>query len=91
MLKRDQFEVKKRCSLCMWDSRDHAQHYTQKDWPLQEELVPCKEKNVINDPLVGGDRILFPPLHIKLGLSNSPRLWTRMVTASLTCAMLFQD
>ena len=52
----------------MWDSRDRAQHYTKKDWPLQEELVPCKERNVINDPLVDRDRIFFPPLHIKLGL-----------------------
>ena len=42
--------------------------YTKNYWPLQEELVPCKERNVINDPLVDGDRILFPPLHIKLGL-----------------------
>ena len=49
------------CFLCMWDSRDRAQHYTKKDWPLQEELVPCKERNVIN-------RILIPQLHIKLGL-----------------------
>ena len=51
----------------MWDSRDRVQHY-MKDWPLWEELVPCKERNVINDPLVDRDRILFPPLHIKLGL-----------------------
>ena len=27
------------CFLCMWDSRDHAQHYTKMDWPLREELV----------------------------------------------------
>ena len=52
----------------MWDSRNHAQHYTKKGWPLREELVPCKERNVINDPLVVRDRIRFPPLHIKLGL-----------------------
>ena len=52
----------------MWNIRDHAQHYVKKDWPLQEELVPCKEKNDINDLLVDIDRILFPPLHIKLGL-----------------------
>ena len=64
MSKRDQFEVIKLCFLCMWDSRDRAQHYTKKDWSLREELVPCKERNVINDR----DRILFPPLHIKLGL-----------------------
>ena len=58
----------KHCFLCMWDSRDRAQHYTKKDWPLQEELVPCKERNAINDPLVDRNRILFSPLHIMLGL-----------------------
>ena len=56
------------CFLCMWDSRDRAQHYAKKDWPLLEELVPYKERNVINDPLVDRDRVLFPSLHIKLGL-----------------------
>ena len=56
------------CFLCMWDSRDRAQHYTKKDVPLWEELVPCKERNVINNPLVDRGRILLPPLHIKLGL-----------------------
>ena len=30
--------------------------------------MPCKERNVINDLLVDRGRILFPPLHIKLGL-----------------------
>ena len=53
------------CFLCMWDSRDRAQHYTKKDWPLQEELVPFKERNVINDSLVNRERILFPLLRIK--------------------------
>ena len=65
--KRDQFEVIKPCFLCMWDCRDHAQHYT-KDWALREKLVPCKERGVINDPLVDRDRTLFPLLHNKLGL-----------------------
>ena len=55
------------CFLCMRDSRDRVQHYT-KNWPVREELVPCKERNVVNDPLVDRDRILFSPLHIKLGL-----------------------
>ena len=40
----------------------------KKDWPFREELVPCEERNVINDLLVDKDRILFPPLHIKLSL-----------------------
>ena len=52
----------------MWDTRDCTQHYTKKDWYLQCALVPCKERNVINDPLVDRERILFPPRHIKLGL-----------------------
>ena len=56
------------CFMCMWDSRDRAQHYTKKDWPLREELVPCRARNIINNPLVDRDRILFPRLHIKLGL-----------------------
>lgn len=56
------------CFMCMWDSRDRAQHYTKKDWPVREELVPGRSRNVINNPLVDRDRILLPPLHIKLGL-----------------------
>ena len=51
------------CFLCMWDSRNRAQPNTMKDWLLWEELVPGKERNVINDPLVDRDIILFPPLH----------------------------
>ena len=52
----------------MWASRDTAQHYTKKDWLEREELVPCRARNVINNPLVDRDKILFPPLYIKLGL-----------------------
>jgi hypothetical protein len=56
------------CFLCMWDSRDRDQNYTRRKWPVRAEMVPCRAKNVINNPLVDRDRILFPPLHIKLGL-----------------------
>lgn len=56
------------CFLCLWDSRDRAQHYIKKEWPIREELLPCRARNIINEPLVNRDRILFPPLHIKLGL-----------------------
>ena len=55
------------CFMCMWDSRDRAQHYTNKDWALWEELVPCRARTIINNHLVNRDRILIPPLHIKLG------------------------
>ena len=85
MSKRDKFEVIKPCFLCflcMWDSRDRSQHYTKKDWPLQEELVTCQERNVINDPLVDRDRILIPPLHIKLGLIKDGDCFTYLSCSS---------
>ena len=68
MSKRGRFEVIKPYFLCMWDSRDRAQHYAKKDWLLREELVPCEERNVIKVPLVDRDRLLFPLLHIKFCL-----------------------
>ena len=37
------------------------------DWPAQEDLA-VGDKSIINDPLVNRDRIVLPPLHIKLGL-----------------------
>ena len=58
------------CFLCMWDSRDRVQHYTKKDWPLREDLGPCRARNIINNPPVDGDKILFPPLHFKFGFFN---------------------
>lgn len=38
------------------------------DWLVREGLTPCRERNMINESLVEEDRILFPLLHIKLGL-----------------------
>ena len=48
-------------------SRAKSEHWTRKDWPPREALVPGS-MNVINTPLVPRDRIILPPLHIKLGL-----------------------
>ncbi|CAG9785945.1 unnamed protein product [Diatraea saccharalis] len=55
------------CFLCLWDSRAKTQHWIKKDWPTRDALVPGQQ-NVINPPLVSRDRIILPPLHIKLGL-----------------------
>ena len=54
------------CFICEWDSRDKANHWTKTDWKLRDTLS-VGDKNVINQPLVSRDRIIFPPLHIKLG------------------------
>jgi hypothetical protein len=42
-------------------------HYIQKPWPKQDSLIPGK-KNVLNNPLVNPEKVVLPPLHIKLRL-----------------------
>ncbi|GFU71227.1 uncharacterized protein TNCV_3782131 [Trichonephila clavipes] len=55
------------CFLCEWDSRDRKQHYVKQTWPITKALIPGV-KNVERQSLVDPKMILFPPLHIKLGL-----------------------
>ena len=55
------------CYLCMWDSRDGENHWTRKKWP-KRDTIKAGMLNVIYDPIVSRDKIIFPPLHIKLGL-----------------------
>lgn len=55
------------CYLCMWDSRARDKHWNQKEWPMRETLV-AGMPNILHDPIVSRDKIIFPPLHIKLGL-----------------------
>ena len=54
------------CFLCLWDSRNKANHWVKKDWE-PGITVRVGDKNIINENLVPRDRIL-PPLHITLGL-----------------------
>ena len=53
--------------LCLWDSRDCENHWTQKEWPKRDTLK-AGMPNVIHEPIVSRDKTIFPPLHIKLGL-----------------------
>ena len=55
------------CHLCMWDSRAREKHWIQKEWPIRETLE-AGMPNIVNDPIVSREKIIFPPLHIKLGL-----------------------
>ena len=55
------------CFLCLWDSRARDQHWKKKNWPKPSSLQVGSD-NVVNTPLVDPGRIIFPPLHIKLGL-----------------------
>ena len=55
------------CFLCYWGSTDKANHSTKKDWSVKDRLN-VGEKNVIAEQLIPRDKIMFPSLHIKLGL-----------------------
>ncbi|GFU02760.1 uncharacterized protein TNCV_402821 [Trichonephila clavipes] len=56
------------CFLCLWDSsRDKQHHWSQKVWPVRQELK-VGTKNVINTTLVSREHIILPPLYIKLGI-----------------------
>ncbi|GBO34263.1 hypothetical protein AVEN_258121-1 [Araneus ventricosus] len=60
------------CFLCQWDSRDRKKHYIKKVWPKRQKgfLIPGV-KNEENEPLVASEKILLPPLYIKLGLMKN--------------------
>ena len=55
------------CFFCFWDSRDTTVHYHRKDWPQRTEFSVGKS-NVKWEPLIEPQKVLMPPLHIKLGL-----------------------
>ena len=55
------------CFLCLWDSKARTEHWIKKDWPARSELIPGS-LNVLAPPLVERSKIVFPPLHIKLGI-----------------------
>lgn len=55
------------CFLCLWDSRAKSEHWIRKEWPKRETMDVGKA-NIIHEQLLDRDRIVFPPLHIKLGL-----------------------
>ena len=77
------------CFICLWDSRDRANHYTRKQWSPRTEMTPNKQLNIVNEPLVDGEKIIIPPLHIKLGLVKQLlSISIRKVTVSNTYAEL---
>ncbi|GBN07400.1 hypothetical protein AVEN_229699-1, partial [Araneus ventricosus] len=45
-------------------------HYIKKVWPKRQFLIPGV-KNEENEPLGASEKILLPPLHIKLGLMKN--------------------
>lgn len=46
------------------DIKDRTNHWAREEWPNRENTA-IGEKNVINHPLIGREKIIFPPLHVK--------------------------
>lgn len=62
--------TKNMCFLCLWDSRSVSNQYQNRDWqPRQTPIL--RQHNLINQPLVPMEKVLLPPLHIKLGIVKS--------------------
>eukprot|EP00795_Rhopilema_esculentum_P006047 gene6047-11422_t len=57
-------------SVCVGQYGESTTLYKEREKHVREELVPCRTRNITNEPLVNRDRALFPPLHIKLGLTK---------------------
>ena len=51
------------CCLCLWDSRDRANHY-KKNWPTRSSFAPGR-RNIIHNLLVNPLKILISSLHIR--------------------------
>ena len=51
----------------MWDSRAREKRWNWKEWSICETLK-AGMPNIVNNPMVSLEKIIFPPLHIKLGL-----------------------
>ena len=53
--------------LCLWYSRAKNEHWISEQWPKRNEFT-VGEKNICNGSLVPPDKVILPPLQIKLGL-----------------------
>lgn len=59
--------TKNMCYLCQWNSGYSDNQYLKRDWP-RRRYVRVSQLNVMNEPLVPMEKVLLPPLFIKLGL-----------------------
>lgn len=59
--------TKNMCYLCLWNTRYSGNQYLKRDWPARQ-YIRIGQDNVLKEPLVPMEKVLLPPLHIKLGL-----------------------
>lgn len=59
--------TKNMCFMCLWDTRFTGDQYNEHSWPSRDE-IRVRRNNIIEIPLVPIEKVLLPPLHIKLGI-----------------------
>jgi hypothetical protein len=52
--------------LCEWHNKARSQHWKEKKWLSRVSLTPGSE-DIALESLVDQQKVLLPPLHIKLG------------------------
>ena len=58
--------------ICLWGRRARNDHWVKKGWPPTGSMR-IGEAYIINEPFVAREKIIIPPLYIKLGLMSC--LW----------------
>lgn len=58
------------CFLCVWEGRKREYHYTDYKWKPRVNFV-LGQFSIDHMPLVDTNKVILPPLHIKLGLIRS--------------------
>lgn len=53
--------------MCLWDTRFKGNQYQKHDW-IDRASAPNLRGNVIHPALMDKEKVLMPPLHIKLGI-----------------------
>lgn len=55
------------CASYLWNTRYKGNQYQKKDWQNRNDSV-IGRANVIHESLVPREKVMLPPLHIKLGV-----------------------
>lgn len=58
------------CFLCVWEGRKRHLHYTNHKWDARVHFK-LGQFSIDHIPLVESNKVILPPLHIKLGLIRS--------------------
>lgn len=63
---------KHQCFLCVWEGRKKEFHYTDYEWEQRNsENSIVGEHSIVFEPLARSEKIILPPLHIKIGLMRN--------------------